>query len=75
MCSAVSPPRSDFAAPSAFSSHRSRSGRSSKPVVDRAAHEVRIALPNGVTRGALSQDQGCLTLPEGEKALRYTPSP
>ena len=47
-----------------------------KPVVDRAAREVRIALPNGVTRVArYLGDQGCLTLPEGEKALRYTPKP
>jgi CubicO group peptidase (beta-lactamase class C family) len=45
-----------------------------KPVVDRTAREVRIALPNGVTRVArYVGDQGCVTLPEGEKALRYTP--
>jgi hypothetical protein len=47
-----------------------------KPVVDRTAREVRIALPNGVTRVARHLgDQGCLTLPEGESKPRYTPKP
>jgi CubicO group peptidase (beta-lactamase class C family) len=45
-----------------------------KPVVDRAAKEVRIALPSGVVRVArYLGDQGCVTLPEGEKTLHYTP--
>src|SRR6185295_9329305 len=47
-----------------------------KPVVDRAAKEVRIALPNGVTRVArYVGDQGCVTLPERENNLHYTPKP
>ena len=45
-----------------------------KPVVDRAASEVRITMPNGVTRVArYVGDQGCVTLPEGETALHYAP--
>jgi CubicO group peptidase (beta-lactamase class C family) len=45
-----------------------------KPVVDRTAREVRVTLPNGVTRTArYVGDQGCVTLPEGEGALHYTP--
>ena len=47
-----------------------------KPVVDRDAREVRIALPTGNTRVARHVgDQGCVTLPEGETSLRYTPRP
>ena len=47
-----------------------------KPVVDRTAREVRITLKNGVTRIArYLGDQGCLTLPEGETTLHYTPKP
>ncbi len=47
-----------------------------KPVIDRAAREVRITLPNGVTRVArYLGDQGCLTLPEGESKPHYTPRP
>ena len=45
-----------------------------KPVVDRAAKEVRITMPNGVTRVArYVGDQGCVSLPEGETTLHYTP--
>ncbi len=45
-----------------------------KPVVDRLTKEVRITMPNGVTRVArYIGDQGCVTLPEGETTLRYTP--
>ncbi len=47
-----------------------------KPVVDRTAREVRVALPSGVTRVArYVGDQGCLTLPEGESTPRFTPKP
>jgi CubicO group peptidase (beta-lactamase class C family) len=46
-----------------------------KPLVDRAAREVRITLPNGVTRVArYVGDQGCVTLPEGETKLHYQPT-
>jgi CubicO group peptidase (beta-lactamase class C family) len=45
-----------------------------KPVVDRVAREVRITMPSGVTRVArYVGDQGCVTLPEGETTLHYTP--
>ena len=45
-----------------------------KPVVDRTAREVRIPLPNGVTRVArYLGDQGCLTLPEGETGAALHP--
>jgi CubicO group peptidase (beta-lactamase class C family) len=45
-----------------------------KPVVDRGANEVRITMPNGITRVArYVGDQGCVTLPEGETALHYAP--
>jgi CubicO group peptidase (beta-lactamase class C family) len=58
-----------------FIAPREMRGRVGKPVVDRAAKEVRIALPSGTTRVArYVGDQGCVTLPEGETALHYTPS-
>jgi CubicO group peptidase (beta-lactamase class C family) len=45
-----------------------------KPVIDRGAREVRITLPNGVTRVARQVgDQGCVALAEGEATLHYTP--
>jgi CubicO group peptidase (beta-lactamase class C family) len=45
-----------------------------KPVIDRVAREVRITMPNGVTRVArYLGDQGCVTLPEGETTLHYAP--
>jgi CubicO group peptidase (beta-lactamase class C family) len=47
-----------------------------KPVVDRAAREVRVAAPSGVVRVARHVgDQGCVALPEGETTLRYAPKP
>jgi CubicO group peptidase (beta-lactamase class C family) len=46
----------------------------SQPVVDRVAREVRITMPNGVTRVArYLGDQGCVTLPEGETTLHFAP--
>ena len=45
----------------------------STPVVDRAKKEVRITLPNGVTRPrAISASQGCVTLPDrpGRRVLQ-----
>jgi CubicO group peptidase (beta-lactamase class C family) len=46
----------------------------SKPVVDRAAKAVHVALPSGVTRTAkLFGDQGCITLPSGKDTLAFTP--
>ena len=46
----------------------------SKPVIDREHKEVRIAMPNGVTRVArYIGDQGCVTLPTGKTELNFTP--
>ena len=57
-----------FVAPLA---ERAKVGR---PVIDRAAKEVKVALPSGITRVArYIGDQGCLTLPEGEAQPHYTP--
>ena len=45
-----------------------------KPVVDAAAKAVHITLPNGVTRTAkLFESQGCITLPEGQSTLGFSP--
>jgi CubicO group peptidase (beta-lactamase class C family) len=45
-------------------------------VVDRDAHEVRLRLPNGVTRSArLVGDQGCVTLPRGTDGVLFAPVP
>jgi CubicO group peptidase (beta-lactamase class C family) len=78
MCSAVfvTGLDPDFAAENIglFIAPAEQRARVEKPVVDRAAREVRIAVPNGVTRVArYLGDQGCVTLPEGETTLHYTP--
>src|SRR6185503_12898333 len=78
MCSAVfiTGLQPDFAAENLglFIAPLAERAKVGKPAVDRAAREVRITLPNGVTRVArYLGDQGCLTLPEGESAPRYTP--
>ena len=78
MCSAVfiTGLEPDFAAENLglFIAPPTERAKVGKPVVDRAAREVRITLPNGVTRVArYLGDQGCLTLPEGETAPRYSP--
>ena len=78
MCSAVfiTGLEPDFAAENLglFIAPLAERAKVGKPAVDRAAREVRITLPNGVTRVArYLGDQGCLTLPEGESAPRYTP--
>ena len=47
-----------------------------KTMVDRDAQEVRLTLPNGVTRTArLEGDQGCVTLPRGVDNVFFTPVP
>src|SRR5262249_21480794 len=66
----------DFAAENVgyFVSPHAERAKVGKPVVDRVAKEVRITMPNGVTRVARHVgDQGCVTLAEGESALHYTP--
>jgi CubicO group peptidase (beta-lactamase class C family) len=46
----------------------------SKPVVDRDNKEVRITMPNGITRVArFVGDQGCVTLPTGKNEFNFTP--
>jgi CubicO group peptidase (beta-lactamase class C family) len=45
-----------------------------KPVVDRARKEVRVTVPDGVTRVArYLGSQGCVTLPIGSNDVLYTP--
>jgi CubicO group peptidase (beta-lactamase class C family) len=45
-----------------------------KPVIDRDHKEVRITIPNGVTRVArYIGDQGCVTIPTGKSSLNFTP--
>ncbi len=78
MCSAVfvTGLDPDFAAENVgyFTAPYEERAKVGKPVVDRAAKEVRITMPDGKARVArYVGDQGCVTLPEGETALRYTP--
>jgi CubicO group peptidase (beta-lactamase class C family) len=45
------------------------------PTVDSNLKEAHVALPNGVRRTArYVGDQGCVTLPSGQSALRFTPA-
>src|SRR5712692_10365335 len=45
-----------------------------KPVIDRAAKTVSVALPSGVTRTAqYLGSQGCVTLPIGKTSVGFTP--
>jgi CubicO group peptidase (beta-lactamase class C family) len=45
-----------------------------KPVIDYEKKTVSIALPNGIVRTAIyTDDQGCVTLPEGKNTLFFTP--
>jgi len=78
MCSAVfvTGLDPDFAAENVgyFTGPYAERAKVGKPVVDRGKGEVRITMPNGVTRVArFVGDQGCLTLPEGETTLHYAP--
>jgi CubicO group peptidase (beta-lactamase class C family) len=53
--------------------HRVKAG---EPVIDRKRREVRIAAKRGITRTArFVGDQGCVTVPEGQAGLRFTPTP
>ncbi|MVM37320.1 serine hydrolase [Spirosoma sp. HMF3257] len=78
MCSAVfiTGLKPDFAAENVgyFTSPYAERAKVGKPVIDFEKKTVSITLPNGVTRTAIyTGDQGCVTLPEGEKTLRYKP--
>jgi CubicO group peptidase (beta-lactamase class C family) len=49
-------------------------GQVREPVVDPDGKAVHVALPDGSTRTALYLgDQGCVTLPDGQRSLHFTP--
>ncbi len=78
MCSAVfiTGLDPDFAAQSVggFTSPFAERAKVGKPVVDRENREVRMTMPNGVTRTAkYLGSQGCVTLPIGDKEPRFKP--
>ena len=78
MCSAVFITGLDpeFAAANVgyFTSPYAERAKVGKPVIDRVKKEVRIALPNGVTRTAkYLGSQGCVTLPVGQGSVSFTP--
>jgi CubicO group peptidase (beta-lactamase class C family) len=78
MCSAVfiTGLDPDFAAENVgyFVSPYSERKKVGKPVIDRDHKEVRITIPNGVTRVArYTGDQGCVTFPTGKTSLNFTP--
>jgi CubicO group peptidase (beta-lactamase class C family) len=78
MCSAVFITGLDpeFAAENVgyFTSPYSERAKVGRPEVNHDRREVRIALPNGVTRVARHfGDQGCVTLPTGAADVSFTP--
>jgi CubicO group peptidase (beta-lactamase class C family) len=57
-----------------FTSPYAARAKVGRPVIDRAAKEVRVTLPNGVTRTAkYLGSQGCVTLPIGQRSVSFTP--
>ena len=78
MCSAVFITGLDpgFAAENVgfFTSPYEERAKVGKPVIDRAAKAVHVALPNGVTLTAkYLGSQGCVTLPVGQNSVNFTP--
>src|SRR5437764_12096913 len=78
MCSAVfvTGLDPDFAAENVgyFTSPYAERQKVGKPVVDRAAKEVRVTMPNGTTLTAKYLGrQGCVTLPKGQTSVSFTP--
>src|SRR5258708_38557003 len=78
MCSAVFITGLDpeFAAENVgyFTSPYAERAKVGRPVIDRSAKTVSVALPNGVTRTAkYLGDQGCVTLPTGKSLVNFTP--
>ncbi|HKC11251.1 MAG TPA: serine hydrolase [Vicinamibacteria bacterium] len=78
MCSAVFITGLDpeFAAENVgyFTSPYAERAKVGRPVIDRSAKTVSVALPNGVTRTAkYLGDQGCVTLPTGKSSVNFTP--
>src|SRR2546425_8068818 len=79
MCSAVfiTGLDPDFAAENVgfFTSPYAERAKVGKPVIDRAAKAVHVALPNGVTLTAkYLGSQGCVTLPVGQNSVNFTPT-
>jgi CubicO group peptidase (beta-lactamase class C family) len=57
-----------------FTSPFAERAKVGKPVIDRVKKEVRITMPDGVTRTArYLGSQGCLTLPVGQSTLHFKP--
>jgi CubicO group peptidase (beta-lactamase class C family) len=80
MCSAVfiTGLDPDFAAENVgfFTGPYAERSKLGKPVIDRAAKAVHVALPNGVRRTArYLGDQGCVTLPVGKDSVNFNPIP
>ncbi len=78
MCSAVFITGLDpeFAAENVgyFTAPYAQRAKAGKPVIDHVRKEVRITLPNGVTRTArYLGSQGCVTLPPGQTTVNFTP--
>ena len=80
MCSAVfiTGLKPDFAAVNVgyFTAPYAERANMGAPVIDYAKKTVSITLPTGITRTAVytgNGRQGCVTLPQGSNALRYTP--
>jgi CubicO group peptidase (beta-lactamase class C family) len=58
-----------------FTSPYSERAKVGKPVIDRAAKTVSVAMPNGVTLTAKHLgSQGCVTLPPGKTTVTFTPT-
>jgi CubicO group peptidase (beta-lactamase class C family) len=80
MCSAVfiTGLDPDFAAQNVgyFTAPYAERSKLGKPVVDRTAKTVSVAVPGGTTRIAkYVGDQGCVTFPMGKSRLEFTPRP
>ncbi len=78
MCSAVfiTGLNPEFAAENVgyFTSPYPERAKVGKPVIDYQKKSVSITLPNGITRTAIfTEDQGCITLPEGGTSLYFKP--
>jgi len=78
MCSAVfiTGLEPDFAAENVgyFTAPYKERAKLGKPQIDLVKKTVSVTVPNGPTRTAIyTAGQGCVTLPEGETALHFTP--
>jgi CubicO group peptidase (beta-lactamase class C family) len=58
-----------------FSSPKAERAAVTDTVIDRARQEIRLTLPNGVTRVARRfGSQGCVAMSEGQDTVQFTPS-